>query len=139
MLCFSRPSSKDVTNLGTLPQSRECRDAKKLYRNNGYFIIHHRVFSKHNLAVVYTKFEVKRSILEGCMPIQTENPVFETLTVVPHFTHLPSISAVRSQRKRQSCLQDSCQENHTYLEETSVWPKRCAPASRSTHGTVYPP
>ena len=51
------------------------------YRNNAYFFIHHRVFSKHHLVVVYTKFEVKRSILEGCMPIQTENPVFETLTL----------------------------------------------------------
>ena len=41
-----------------------------------------RVISKHHLVVVYTKFEVKRSILEGCRPIQTENPVFETLTGV---------------------------------------------------------
>ena len=51
------------------------------YRNNAYFFIHHRVISKHHLVVVYTKFEVKRSILEGCRPIQTENPVFETLTL----------------------------------------------------------
>ena len=53
------------------------------YRNNAYFFIHHRVISKHHLVVVYTKFEVKRSILEGCRPIQQispQNPVFETLT-----------------------------------------------------------
>ena len=43
--------------------------------------MHHGRISKHYLVVVYTKYEVNRSILDGDMPIQTENPVFEMLTV----------------------------------------------------------
>ena len=50
MLCFPRPSSKHVTNLGTLPQCRECRDVKKLYRNNGHIGILH---GKHSHSLLF--------------------------------------------------------------------------------------
>ena len=45
--------------------------------------MHHGRISKHYLVVVYTKYEVNRSILDGDMPIQQispHNPVFEMLT-----------------------------------------------------------
>ena len=50
------------------------------YRNNVYFLTHHGRISKHHLAVVYTKFEVKRTIIKVSVPVQTENRVFEILT-----------------------------------------------------------
>ena len=51
------------------------------YRNNENYEIHHGRFSNKHVELVYTKYEVKRSIIKegGC--IQPFNPVFDTLTV----------------------------------------------------------
>ena len=80
MWCFSRPSSKDVTNLGTLPQSRECRDAKKLYRNNGHIIIHHRTSINQLEKLFHTHFWVILVTFNDVPPIQATYRVFEPLT-----------------------------------------------------------
>ena len=80
VLCFSRPSSKDVTNLGTLPQSRECRDAKKLYINNGHIIIHHRTSINQLEKLFHTHFWVILVTFNDVPPIQARYRVFEPLT-----------------------------------------------------------
>ena len=83
MLCFPRPSSKDVTNLETLPQSRECRDVKKLYRNNGHIIIHHGTSINQLEKLLQTHFWVIPVIINDAPPIQLtppQNRVFEPLT-----------------------------------------------------------
>ena len=84
MLCFPHPSSKDVTNLGTLPQSRECRDVKKLYRNNGHIIIHHGTSINQLEKLFQTHFWVILVIINEVPPIQLtppQNRVFVPLTV----------------------------------------------------------
>ena len=50
------------------------------YRNNENYQMQHSGFSNNRLELVYTKYEVKRSIIkeDGC--IQPNNPVFSTLT-----------------------------------------------------------
>ena len=55
------------------------------YRNNENYEIHHGRFSNKHVELVYTKYEVKRSIIKegGC--IQPFNPVFDTLTVALFF------------------------------------------------------
>ena len=53
------------------------------YRNNENYEIHHRRFSNKHVELVYTKYEVKRSIIKegGCIqPFRAQNPVFDTLT-----------------------------------------------------------
>ena len=40
----------------------------------------HSGFSNNRLELVYTKYEVKRSIIKGGRRIQPDNPVFDTLT-----------------------------------------------------------
>ena len=50
------------------------------HRNNGNYEIHHRLSSNKHVELVYTKYEVNRSIIKGCMPIQPDNLVFSTLT-----------------------------------------------------------
>ena len=48
--------------------------------------MHHGGFSRTHLTVVQTEYEVNRSIIGGCTPIQLsppQNPVFCTLTLVP--------------------------------------------------------
>ena len=53
------------------------------YRNNENYEIHHRLFSNKHVELVYTKYEVKRSIIkeDGCIqPFRAQNPVFDTLT-----------------------------------------------------------
>ena len=55
------------------------------YRNNENYEIHHRRFSNKHVELVYTKYEVKRSIIKegGCIqPFRAQNPVFDTLTPV---------------------------------------------------------
>ena len=82
---FSSSKSKDVTNLGTLPQSRECRDVKKLYRNNGHIIIHHGTSINQLEKLFQTHFWVILVIINEVPPIQLtppQNRVFEPLTVV---------------------------------------------------------
>ena len=49
--------------------------------------MHHGGFSRTHLTVVQTEYEVNRSIIGGCTPIQLsppQNPVFCTLTVGSH-------------------------------------------------------
>ena len=43
--------------------------------------MHHGHFSKHVLELVYTEYEVHRSIIRHGRPIQLTYPVFGTLTV----------------------------------------------------------
>ena len=53
------------------------------YRNNENYQIHHGLFSNKHVELVYTKYEVKRSIFkeDGCIqPFWAQNPVFDTLT-----------------------------------------------------------
>ena len=50
------------------------------YRNNENDNFHHSRSSNKHVELVYTKYEVKRSIIKGCVPIQPDNPVFSTLT-----------------------------------------------------------
>ena len=53
------------------------------YRNNENYEIHHGRFSNKHVELVYTKYEVKRSIIKegGCIqPFLAQNPVFDTLT-----------------------------------------------------------
>ena len=45
--------------------------------------MHHGGFSRTHLTVVQTEYEVNRSIIGGCTPMQAENVVFCTLTRVP--------------------------------------------------------
>ena len=54
------------------------------YRNNENYEMHHGRFSNKRLELVYTKYEVNRSIIkeDGC--IQPNNLVFDTLTADPH-------------------------------------------------------
>ena len=57
------------------------------YRNNKNYQIHHRLFSTKRLELVYTKYEVNRSIIkgDGCIqPFRAQNPVFSTLTSAWH-------------------------------------------------------
>ena len=85
MLCFPRPSSKDVTNLGTLSQSRECQDVKKLYRYNGHIIIHHGTSTNQLEKLFQTHFWVILVTFNDVPPIQLtppQNRVFEPLTSV---------------------------------------------------------
>ena len=52
------------------------------YRNNENYEIHHRLSSNKHVELVYTKYEVKRSIIKegGCIqPFPGQNPVFDTL------------------------------------------------------------
>ena len=42
--------------------------------------MHHGGFSRTHLTVVQTEYEVNRSIIGGCTPMQAENVVFCTLT-----------------------------------------------------------
>ena len=78
-------------------KSEQPRGRAPRVQTSTYFFIRHGVFSKHHVAVVYTKFEVKRSILEGAMPIQTENPVLEPLTPEqPISTGLDTVEVARS-------------------------------------------
>ena len=51
------------------------------YRNNGNYNFHHSRSSNKHVELVYTKYEVNRSIIKGCVPIQPDNPVFSTLTL----------------------------------------------------------
>ena len=47
--------------------------------------MHHGRFSNNRLELVYTKYEVNRSIIkeDGCIqPFRAQNPVFDTLTAV---------------------------------------------------------
>ena len=50
------------------------------YRNNENYQIHHGRSSNQRLELVYTKYEVNRSIIKGGGRIQPDNPVFDTLT-----------------------------------------------------------
>ena len=43
--------------------------------------MHHGGFSRTHLTVVQTEYEVNRTIIGGCSPMQVENLVFCTLTV----------------------------------------------------------
>ncbi len=48
--------------------------------------MHHGRFSNNRLELVYTKYEVNRSIIkeDGCIqPFRAQNPVFSTLTTGP--------------------------------------------------------
>ena len=74
MLCFSRPNSKDVTNLGTLSQSRECQDVKKLYRYNGRNIIHHGTSTNQLEKLFQTHFWVILVTFNDVPPIQLTPP-----------------------------------------------------------------
>ena len=51
------------------------------YRNNENYEIHHRLFSNKHVELVYTKYEVKRSIIKEDVCKQPFNPVFDMLTV----------------------------------------------------------
>ena len=46
--------------------------------------MHHSRFSNKHVELVYTKYEVKRSIIKGGRRIQPDNPVFDTLTVAQY-------------------------------------------------------
>ena len=99
MLCFSHPNSKDVTNLETLPQSRECRDVKKLYRNNGHIIIHHGTSTNQLEKLFHTHFWVilvRISVVPPIQLIPPQNRVFVPLTVarVP-WVKSPLVTRVR--------------------------------------------
>ena len=60
--------------------------------------MHHGRFSNKRLELVYTKYEVNRSIIKGCVPIQPDNLVFSTLTT--DSTNV--LARVRGQKQTQN-------------------------------------
>ena len=68
------------TNLVTLPQSRECRDVKKLYRNNGHNVIHHGTSTNQLEKLFHTLFWMILVTINVVPPIQATYRVFEPLT-----------------------------------------------------------
>ena len=50
------------------------------YRNNENYQMHHSRISNKHVELVYTKYEVNRSIIKGGGRIQPDNPVFGMLT-----------------------------------------------------------
>ena len=58
------------------------QNRKFSYRNIEFHHLHHGGSFTYVLELVYTKYEVNRSIIKGCVPIQPDNLVFSTLTNV---------------------------------------------------------
>ena len=84
------------------------------YRNNENYQIHLRLFSNKRLELVYTKYEVNRSIIKGDGCIQPFNRVFDMLTggFAPDFL-LRSSNFLLSQR-------------HTHTHTNIEWGKATA-------------